>query len=300
MNVQELSQFQATVWEYYRQHGRHDLPWRQPGADGQFDPYRVLVSEVMLQQTQVARVIPKYYEFLVAFPSVQALAAAELGDVLKVWSGLGYNRRAKFLWQAAQMIAAEYKGNFPSNKADLVALSGIGVNTAGALIAYAFNQPAVFIETNIRTVYIHHFFNDQQSIPDSEILRLVEATLPQAGKSSDRSRKAGFEFISKGNDEKPGTRVSHYRVWYWALMDYGVYLKATHGNLNKLSKTYVKQSRFHGSKRQVRGRVIRALRDAPMSQNALQQHIPDERLSTVLQDLVGEGLIRKTKNTYTL
>ena len=125
---------QKLVQAYYRQHGRHDLPWRQTANDF-FDPYEIMVSELMLQQTQVARVIPKYPSFLTAFPTVSRLAAAPLGAVLTAWSGLGYNRRAKYLQQAAQAIAG--RGTFPATGAELQRLPGVGVNTAAAIRAYA-------------------------------------------------------------------------------------------------------------------------------------------------------------------
>jgi A/G-specific adenine glycosylase len=229
-----------------------------------------MVSEIMLQQTQVPRVMPKYDEFLSRFKNTQALAAADLGDVLRAWQGLGYNRRAKFLWQAAQKVAEA--DSFPDTHAELVKLPGIGPNTAGAILAYAFNQPGVFIETNIRTVYIHHFYGDRINVDDKEILALVEETLDR---------------------ENP-------REFYWALMDYGSHLKSTIGNLNKASKQYVKQSTFNGSRRQVRGAVLRALGTRAQPLDELQQTIPDERLENVLADLSAEGLIRVMDGEYSL
>ncbi|HET9174252.1 MAG TPA: hypothetical protein VFN56_03145, partial [Candidatus Saccharimonadales bacterium] len=145
-----ITEFRAVVWRHYEAHGRHDLPWRQPNAAGRFDPYAITVSECMLQQTQVSRVLGKYQEFLAQFPTVAALANADLGAVLRVWSGLGYNRRAKFLWQTAQLVLSSSSQQFPRSLPELVALPGIGANTAGAILAYAFNEPAVFVETNIR------------------------------------------------------------------------------------------------------------------------------------------------------
>lgn len=260
-------EFQETVWEYYRKHGR-DLPWRRAEPDGSFDPYKIMVSEIMLQQTQAARVIPKYQEFLTLFPTVQSLAKAPLSDVLKTWSGLGYNRRAKFLWQASQAIKAE----FPHTLEGLVALSGIGANTAGAILAYAYNQPVVFIETNIRSVFIHHFFADKTDVHDKELLPLVEAALD----------------------------YEHVREWYWALMDYGVYLKATIGNTSRNSKHYAKQSTFHGSKRQIRGQVIKMLTREPLSYETLSEHVMDPRLDGVLADLMKEQLIRANDQLYRL
>jgi len=268
----ELTSFQNIIWDYYRQHGRHDMPWRIPELDGSFDPYKIMVSEIMLQQTQVTRVIPKYLTFIHQFPTSVSLAAARLGDVLTAWSGLGYNRRAKFLHQAAQAIQTEFDGVFPHSLDSLMRLPGVGKNTAGAIIAYAFNQPLVFVETNIRTVYIHHFFHDQMGISDTEIIKLIDATLDR---------------------QQP-------RIFYWALMDYGAYLKQAVGNLNKLSKAYTKQSTFQGSLRQIRGQVIRLLTSQPHTRASLAAQITDERLPTVLADLTREGLISIHDKQYRL
>jgi len=255
--------FQTVVREYYRAHGRHDLPWRLADAAGNFDPYKVMVSELMLQQTQVSRVIPKYREFLAKFPTVSTLAESPLAEVLRAWNGLGYNRRAKFLHQAARRIIDEYNGAFPQAASTLQTLPGIGPNTAGAIAAYAFNQPAVFVETNIRTVFIHHFFHDQTAISDKAIIELVEQTLDR---------------------DNP-------RQWYWALMDYGSYLKQTVGNPNHRSRQYAKQSKFEGSKRQIRGQVIRLLAQDTHTQAELQARIHDKRLKIVLNELLDENLI---------
>jgi A/G-specific adenine glycosylase len=271
MHNLQLEAFQQTVLDYYRNHGRHDLPWRLPEADGHFDPYKILVSEMMLQQTQVGRVIPKFAQFLAQFPDLNTLAAAPLADVLKTWSGLGYNRRAKFLWQAAMQVTGAFGGELPRTSPELVQLAGIGPNTAGAVLAYAYNTPSLFIETNIRTVFIHHFFAEQEGIDDRQILDLVARALPDDG-----------------------------RTWYWALMDYGTYLKQTQGNLNKSSKHYTVQSRFTGSKRQIRGQVLRLLGRGQSTVSELAASIPDERLLAVLEDLAAEGLVEMTNNRYKL
>lgn len=267
---QQVAAFQESVWGAYRAYGRPHLPWRLPSADGSFDPYHIMVSELMLQQTQVARVVPKYTMFLRQFPTVQALAAASLGDVLRAWQGLGYNRRAKYLWQAAQKVAEGRR--FPATLQELVRLPGIGPNTAGAILAYAYNQPVVFVETNIRTVYIHHFFADRTDVSDKETTQLIEQTLDR----------------------------EHPREFYWALMDYGTHLKTTIGNLNKASKHYAKQSKFHGSRRQLRGQVIRLLGERPLPLADLSAAVPDERLQSVLDDLVREGLVRQNQTVYGL
>jgi len=163
MSSSRILKFRQTVWEYWKENGRHDLPWRSPSLKLRrtkeiLDPYRVLVSEVMLQQTQVPRVQEKYKEFLKKFPTVRALAKAPLADVLRVWSGLGYNRRAKYLRDAAKTIVAKHKGKVPKDVLTLRLLPGMGLYTASALRVFAFNEPDILIETNIRTAFIHHFW----------------------------------------------------------------------------------------------------------------------------------------------
>lgn len=267
--------FRQTVWDYYHDHGRHDLPWRQPEADGSFDLYKILVSEVMLQQTQVGRVTVKYREFLRKFPNFEVLAQAELGDVLRAWSGLGYNRRAKYLWQAAGIVLRDTK-SFHAGDSDLlhelVKLPGVGMNTAGAVAAYTYNVQVIFVETNIRTVFIHHFFHDDLNISDSAIRDLVEQTLDR----------------------------EHPREWYWALMDYGAFLKQTVGNLNRSSKHYTKQSKFAGSKRQIRGEVLRQLAGGPKIKAELTEAISDDRLTAIIDDLLDEDMIRQKDNKLML
>ena len=272
MKPAAIDDFQKQVFGYYAASGRHQLPWRVPLADGSFDPYRITVSELMLQQTQVSRVIPKFTAFLEVFPTVQALAAAPLSEVLTHWNGLGYNRRAKFLWQTARIVDAQLGGTFPRTKNELIGLPGIGTNTAGAILAYAFDEPVVFIETNIRTVFIHHFFADQTEVADSALVPLIEATLPH---------------------NRP-------REWYWALMDYGSHLKQTVGNLARASRSYSKQSAFQGSRRQIRGTILRLLTSGGHPLSALREAIADDRLESVLEDLTREGLVEVARATYRL
>ncbi len=262
-------QFLETIWEYYAQHGRHDLPWRKPEADGSFNLYKILVSELMLQQTQVGRVVPKYLEFLERFPTVQSLASSSLGEVLKAWQGLGYNRRAKFLWQSAQALTESKQ--LPDTLDELIKLPGVGVNTAGAILAYAFNQPVLFIETNIRTVYIHHFARDSELVADSFIRDILEQTVDR---------------------ERP-------REFYWALMDYGAWLKTQVRNISQ-SKHYVRQSAFAGSRRQLRGQIVRELASQRMSFAEIDALCHDKRLTQVLDTLVDEGMIVLTRGNYRL
>lgn len=254
-----IAGFQQTVWAYYRAHKRF-MPWRKEPT-----PYFVLVSELMLQQTQVIRVQQKFPGFIKQFPTIQHLAAAPLSEVLAAWSGLGYNRRAKFLWRAAQVVVESFDGDVPRTQNELAQLPGVGPNTAGAILAYAFNEPAVFIETNIRTAFIHHFFADNADAVDDKSLRqLVAEALP----------------------------VENPREWYWALMDYGTHLKATVGGQLHRVKGYQTQSRFEGSRRQVRGQVLKELlAHNHLGQTELAALIVDDRLLEVCQALQSEGLI---------
>ena len=202
------------------------MPWRETR-----DPYHILVSEIMLQQTQVDRVRAKYDEFLAAFPDLAALAAASFDRVLAAWQGLGYNRRAMFLHRTARIIVREHRGRVPDDIAALLALPGIGAATAASIRAFAFDAPVVFIETNIRRVFIHEFFPGREEVTDADLLPLVAAALDRRSP----------------------------REWYYALMDYGAALARQVPNPNRRSRSYVRQSRFEGSDRQVRGAILRAL-----------------------------------------
>lgn len=271
MNKKE-TQFVQTVTDFYTIHGRHTLPWRKTK-----DPYKILVSEIMLQQTQVDRVVPKYKVFLKIFPNFRTLAEASLGEVLTQWQGLGYNRRAKMLHTCAKEVMSTYKGSYPDTFQESIKLPGVGPYTAGAVLAFAFNEPVTIIETNIRTVYIHHFFSKDTDVTDAEILLLVKKTL---------------------DTEKP-------REWYWALMDYGSYLKKEYGSFNSKSKHYIKQSKFKGSDRQIRGAVIRMLTEGTClySRKKLLKklsHFEDIRIDAQLEKLLKEGMIVKTKQNYHL
>ena len=255
----KTSTFQTKILAYAAAHKR-DLPWRtpylQPDNQGYLDFYRVFLSEVMLQQTQVPRVIQKYHEFLDAFPTMFALAHATLPDVLRVWQGLGYNRRGKCLWQAAQKLqTTNYKLHL--NPAELDALPGIGPATAASIYCFAYNKPTVFIETNIRKVFIFHFFPDRDEVEDADLIPLVRETLD----------------------------TINPREWYYALMDYGSYLSKMVPNPNRRSKHYVRQSKFEGSDRQVRGRL---LRDHLVGKKIVLQN---ERERTIWKTLQSEGLI---------
>jgi len=259
--------FRELVYSYYQPDGR-GMPWR---ADTQ--PYYIVVSELMLQQTQVSRVIPKFQEFIARFPDFHALAEADFRDVLVLWSGLGYSRRARFLHQIAQRVVAKFDGELPRDRALLETLPGIGPGTSGAIMAYAFNAPEAYIETNIRSIYIHHFFPSQDHVDDKQILKVIESTLD----------------------------TTQPRIWYWALMDYGAHLKKTIKNPSRKSKHYKKQSRFEGSARQLRSRILQRIVDIPMTEQDLMQDFNDDRVAGLLSDLVRDNMVKKkTDDTYTI
>jgi A/G-specific adenine glycosylase len=224
-----LASFRAEVWSFGRAH-RRSMPWRDTD-----DPYAVLVSEVMLQQTQVPRVLARYAEWMDAFPTMDALAASPLAPVLERWQGLGYNRRAVALKRAAEQAVERFGGRLPHDAADLRSLPGIGPATAAAVLDYAYRIPAPFIETNVRAVFLHHFFADADDVPDGALAPLVEATW-------DRDDPRG---------------------WGYALMDYGSWLKRAFPNPSRRSRHHVRQSPFEGSRRQMRARLLRAVMADP-------------------------------------
>jgi A/G-specific adenine glycosylase len=263
----DILEFQETIWDKGRELFR-DMPWREDTR-----PYYVMVSEIMLQQTQVDRVIPKFEAFIERFPSVEVLAKASLGEVLQMWSGLGYNRRAKFLHEAAIKVMGEYKGAFPETLKGLISLPGVGVNTAGAILAYSYNSPSIFIETNIRTVYFYHFFQEREDVSDAELRAIVEATID----------------------------TEHPREWYWAMMDYGSYLKRQGIGQNNKSRHYKKQSPLKGSVREIRGQILKLLTTADFDELELRAGlVVDDRFEPALTSLEKEGLIAKTGQMFHL
>ncbi len=269
MNSSDIRKFRTTVWKYYKEKGRHDLPWRKTKT-----PYRILISEVMLQQTQVPRVIAKYKEFLRAFPTVSRLARAPLKEVLRVWSGLGYNRRAKYLHDAAVRIVSEQGGKVPRDFAALRALPGIGPYTASAVRVFAFNEPDILIETNIRTALIEHFFVGKELVSDAAMVPIANSIA---------------NFVAKGQDP---------RKWHWALMDYGAHLKRSGVRNNHRSAHYAKQSKFEGSLRQVRGAILKALSvNGAHSQAQIYSLIRANRriVASALTGLERDGLIVKVR-----
>jgi A/G-specific adenine glycosylase len=227
----------------------------------------------MLQQTQVERVHDKYLEFIKALPDFDALARASQKDVLVMWQGLGYNRRALALKKLAEDIVSQYDGRLPNDAQTLSSLSGIGKTTAGAILAFAFNIPSAFIETNIRRVFIHEFFSEEEEVKDAKILPLVEATI-------DRKNP---------------------REWYWALMDYGSMLKREVENPNRRSAHYTRQSSFEGSDRRIRGLVIKTLlKDNALTAETLSEatSVSCDHLIQILAVLMDEGFICQENGLY--
>ena len=248
------SELRAFV-EFVAKKGRElyrDLPWRRT-----YDPYAIWISEVMLQQTQVSRVDGRWQRWLERFPTVDALAAAAPSDVLEEWQGLGYNRRALSVHRAAQAIS-EAGGVFPQDQKELVKLPGIGPATAAGIRAFAFNLHGVYLETNVRTVFLHELYPQAEGVPDSELVPLVELTCPasvtDAANAADADSAVNAD--SAAND---ATAALTPRSWYYALLDYGAYLKKTIPNPSRRSKSHVKQSRFEGSHRQKRAELLRVL-----------------------------------------
>lgn len=250
--------FRELVWgqghELYR-----DMPWRaEPTL------YNVLVSEIMLQQTQVSRVLVKFDEFMHAFPTIEAAAHASLADILRAWSGLGYNRRAKYLHDALRLIDSQ---GAPQTLESLVKLPGIGPNTAAAIMNYVYEVPTAYIETNIRTVYFNYFFHSETQVTDKALLTIVEETMDK----------------------------EHPREWFWALMDFGSDLKTKGLGRLDMSKHYVKQTPLKGSVREVRGAILQELGMADLMEEELRVRVAaDERFPSALSGLIADGLVTQT------
>jgi len=262
LSPEEIGRFREAVYNHYREF-RRDFPWRETT-----DPYCILVSEVMLQQTGVERVRGRYPQFIASFPGFPDLAEAPLSEVLRAWNGLGYNRRAQNLHRTAKIVGAEYGGRLPAEESLLVSLPGIGKATAASILAFAYNRPSLLIETNIRRLFLHWFFPLREVVPDKEILALVSATL------------------DRGNP----------RDWYYALMDLGYHLRSINPDPNKRSVHYHRQAKFRGSDREIRGRIISALlRESSMEKSGLQAAVmaDGERVSAICDKMVREGLLAK-------
>lgn len=263
--------FQSHILSWYK-HNKRDLPWRHTT-----DPYEILVSEIMLQQTQVSRVIPKYELFLRTFPTIHELAHAPDGKLLEVWNGLGYWRRAQFLKKAAQNVT-QLPDGFPKTPQELQQLPGVGPYTAGAVACFAFGSTDAFIDTNIRKIYLHFFFPNQTDISDSQIL--------------DIAQRAVYK-------EDP-------RNWHWALFDYGA-TELRDKTVNKRSKHYAKQSPLKGSFRFYRALAVKKLLEKQrlpkevmldFLEETLREDEQDHCPQAILDALVKDNLIKVSKTYY--
>jgi len=277
-NPKKIKECKRVIWNYYQSHKRM-MPWRPPQLpiqkNGTLDAYAIFISEVMLQQTQVSRVLTKYPLFIKAFPSFETLATASFSDVLLMWQGMGYNRRAKFLKSASEMVIKEFDGKLPNDVSLLEQLPGIGPATARSIITFVHNKPELFIETNIRRVMIHHFFPEKEIVDDRDIIPYVD------------------QIIDKNNP----------REWYYALMDYGSWLAKEVINPNRKSKNYTKQSKFDGSRRQIRGKILKALLSHGTIQKELFPNIlsiEQTILDDILDELVSEHMIDQKSNFYSI
>lgn len=265
--MMNVKQFRKIILDYYQASGRK-FPWREKP-----NPWGVMVSEFMLQQTQTERVIPYWKRWMKLWPTPQALAASSMQDALREWSGLGYNRRCKYLKNCAAIIVNETGGEVPHTPEELRSLPGIGPYIAGAVACFAYNYPAVFIETNIRATALHFFFPGRDDVNDNEIFPILESALDQ---------------------ENP-------RQWYYALMDYGAALKKLVTNPNRRSAHYTKQSPFEGSFRQARGKTLRALIDAGQGsaeQIGAASGLEVEELYRVLDALKKESMVAEEGGIY--
>lgn len=265
----ELRKFIERVYTFYRENKR-PFAWRNTD-----NAYYVVVSEIMLQQTQTHRVVDKFDQWIEVFPTIESLAAAPQDSVLAVWQGLGYNRRALALKQFAERVVSEYNGCIPHDPEQLITFKGIGPYTAASICTFAFNRPTVFIETNIRAVFIHEFFHDEKEVHDRQLMPLIEKTL---------------------DAKEP-------REWYYALMDYGVMLKKNHKNPSRKSAHHTRQSTFEGSDRQVRGIILKMLvADRSLSEHDFVQSIARDaaKVRRILSNMEHEGFIKFNKGFYHL
>lgn len=259
--------FQTQLLRWYKKNKRNALPWRFTTARP-VSAYEILVSEIMLQQTQVPRVLDKFPKFIQAFPTPQHLAIAPLDKVLREWQGMGYNRRALYLKRCAQQMVRKFDGAIPSDPLLLKTLPGIGPYTAGAVSCFAFNKPAVFLDTNIRKFFIHYFFTDystQRKISDTEILPIAE------------------RLLYKKNP----------RMWNYALMDYGALVLSRNPELLSRTRSYHKQSPFLGSNRFFRSQILQYLLKHNRASLAELQKISPRDIALLIAGLCKEGLIEE-------
>ncbi len=253
-----IAPFQGIIMDYYREYGR-DFPWRETR-----NPYYILLSEMMLQQTQTQRVLPKYNLWIETFPTWEALAEAPLLDVLALWKGLGYNRRAKAIHTIAKRVVE--LGEFPKEEKELLAFPMVGPATAAAIGAFCFDQPTSYLETNIRRVLLYFFFHEDDAVHDRDLYEVLQLVI----------------------------QGMNPREWYYAFMDYGVYLKGLMVNPNRRSAHYTKQSKFEGSHRQIRGALLHILIEGGGSSledlYGVIKRKPED-IDRAMNELVAEGFV---------
>ncbi len=264
---EQCANFCAWLLLWYREN-RRSFIWRE-----EITPYMVFVSEVMLQQTQTKRVAEKLPLFLERFGSFEELARATNAEILAAWQGFGYNRRALYIRDAARIIVEDFAGVLPNTPELLCSLPGIGPATAASICAYAYDKPVLFVETNIRTVLLYVFFSSEEKVSDRLLLKTMQMLVPQ----------------------------KDAREWYYAMTDLGVLIKKNHGNHNRRSAAYTKQSKFEGSRRQVRGMILKALLALPCQTidslaGVLQK--PYEIIAAVVHELYEEGQIQQQQDLW--
>lgn len=308
------SGFNAVLFRWHKTHYRV-MPWRISQAlnsTGRLDPYRVLVSEIMLQQTGVDRVRGKYQEFLRRFPNVRALATASLGDVLRAWAGLGYNRRAKFLHECAKAIVAEHGGKFPRSMEELMRLPGVGRSTAAGIMAFAWNREEPMIDTNVRRVLVRTFLKYPHPSPPPSKGEGASPRKAQLGHLMSKKLPVDRELYTFAKAMIPRGKG---RAWNYALLDLAATLCAArnhsdacpllslHGPVEDF--VYKKpQSTFKDSRRYYRGRILHTLREAPegLTLRELERAVPRSHypIATLMGDLVREGLVVRARARFTL
>lgn len=279
MSKEKEKKFRRDLWRWWKQH-RRDFLWRRTE-----DPYAILISEIMLQQTQADRVLPKYEAFMKRFPNITALSNARSASVIREWQGLGYNSRALWLKAAAQMIVANYRGAVPREEEELIALPGVGLYTAKAIRAFAWNLQSAPVDTNIRRILIRHF----GIVAENDLQTFANQMTPR-GRSRD---------------------------WSAMLMDFGALVcTASNPSCAALGMKHIlepkpgaKQKPFKDSDRFWRGRIVEVLRGQPEVSSAVLWReierlggtkISKARVEHIVKSLLSDGLILKEKSTIKL
>lgn len=299
-------EFKKLIWNWYTEN-RRDLPWRPPAPHKKTHPegytfypltpqnqkwtkqhaYEIFISEIMLQQTQVDRVVPFFETFIKELPDWQALAQCPQPTLLKLWKGLGYNRRALNTKKAAQYVLEHHGGNLPQDIKELQKIPNVGVYTSAAIMNFVHGIPTPLIETNVRTVFFHHFYTKKDSVDDITLMKKVLATLP--------------------NHNTQHSVSADPREWMYALMDYGSHLRREGIKITNKSKHYTKQKSFKGSKREIRGKILEILLHDPLlHREILEQKISDDlpenenNIQHVIKDMVNEGFLEEKNKMITI